>query len=164
MSKLRNYIELQNEYKDLEEKLKRAQEEFEKTIPLKKCKERYYYIDDRDRILDTEWFCSVVDVKRYNCGNVFKEMKQAENELLKRNLIANIEHFRKECYGNWQPDWNDLEEHKYSIINDGNYFCTHKIEIDTFNMFGYFKYEEECRKAIELFGDDLETWLLNGKR
>ena len=36
MSKLRNYIELQNEYKDLGEKLKRAQEEFEKTIPHQK--------------------------------------------------------------------------------------------------------------------------------
>ena len=28
-----------------------------------------------------------------------------------------------------------------------------------FNMFGYFKHESDCNKAIELFFDDLEKWL-----
>lgn len=164
MSKLKNYIELQNEYKDLGEKLKRVQEEFEKTIPLKKCKERYYYIDDRDRILDTEWFCSVVDVKRYNCGNVFKEMKQAEKELLKRNLIANIEHFRKECYGDWQPDWNNLEEDKYTFTNYDNFLWVHKVEADSFSMFGYFRHYDDCKQALVLFGKDIEKWMNYEKR
>jgi len=40
--------------------------------------------------------------------------------------IADVARFRKECYGDWRPDWKDLKQEKYTIVNDGQYLCTHK--------------------------------------
>ena len=164
MSKFSEYVELQKKYMELGEKLSKAQDDFERTIPLQKLRKIYYFVDSENKIREAKWGGAPSDLRRYNVGSVFETLEQAEKEQLKRIVIGKIERFRKECYENWKPDWNNLEEHKYTIINDGNYFCTHKTEVDTFNMFGYFKYENECRKAIELFGADLEKWLLYGEK
>lgn len=92
-------------------------------------------------------------------GNVFNSKKEAVKEAKKRALKFEIEELRKERNGDWQPNWKDLKQEKYTIVNDGQYLCTHKTTIDTFSIFGYFKYENDCKKAIELFGDDLEKML-----
>lgn len=164
MSKFSEYIEIQKMYMELGEKLSKAKADFERTIPLQKLRKRYYFVDSENKIRESEWHGTPTDLRRYNVGSVFETLEQAEKEKLKRVAIGKIERFKKECYGDWKPDWNNLEEHKYTIINDGEYFCTHKTEVDLFNMFGYFKYENECKKAIELFGADLEKWLLYGEK
>lgn len=164
MSKFKDYIELQKMYAELGEKLNKAQADFERTIPFQKLRNAYFFVDSENKIRDSKWNGTPSDLRRYSVGNVFETIEEAEKEQLKRVAVGKIERFRKECYGNWEPDWNNLEEHKYTIINDGEFFCTHKTEVDIFNTFGYFKYENECKKAIELFGDDLEKGLLYGKQ
>lgn len=158
MSKFKNYVETKNRYKDLGEKLKRAQKEFEKTLPFKGF-DKYYFVDSEERILESEWHFTDKDISRYNVGNVFDSVKQAEKELLKRKLVSNIAQFRRECYGDWKPDWGNNDEEKYSIESNGLCLFPKKTSRDTFNIFGYFKYENECKKALELFNDDLYKWL-----
>ena len=163
MSKFKKYVETRNKYEDLGEKLKRAREEFEKSMPFKSFG-KYYFIDDRERILDTEWHCTRADISRYNTGNAFADFKQAEKELLKRNLIAGVEQFRRELYNDWQPDWANLEEHKYTFMNDGKFLWVHKTEVDLFSMFGYFRNHDDCKQALDLFGKDIEKWMNYEKR
>lgn len=159
MSKFKDYIELQKMYNELGEKLNKAQADFERTIPLQKLRKIYYFVDSENKIREAKWSGSPSDLRRYSVGSVFETIEEAEKEQLKRVAVGKIERFRNECNGNWQPDWNNLEEDKYTIVNDGEYFCIHETEIDMFNMFGYFKHKSDCNKAIELFFDDLEKWL-----
>lgn len=156
MSKFSEYIETQKMYEDLGEKLRKAQDDFEKTIPLQSLRKRYWYLNDTNSIRDSKWNGSYIDLDRYNSGNVFESDEQVEKERLKRELIAKIGLFRKECYGDWQPDWNNLEENKYTFMNDGKFLWVHKTEIDLFSIFGYFRHHDVCKQALDLFGKDIE--------
>lgn len=159
MSKFSEYIKTQKMYEDLGEKLRKAKDDFEKTIPLQSLRKRYWYLNDTNSIRDSKWNGSYIDLDRYNSGNVFESNEQAEKERLKRELITKIGLFRKECYGDWQPDWRDKEEEKYTIESNGEYLFVDKVTYDTFSQFGYFKYEKECKKALELFEIELYNWL-----
>ena len=159
MSKFKDYIEAKQKFEDAKEKVSKARVEFERTIPYKRLSQGYFYIDDGNVVKESRWRGNPEQLKQYESNNVFEDLTEAQKEQLKRKVVADVARFRKECYGEWQPDWKDLKQEKYTIVNDGEYLCTHKTTIDTFNIFGYFKYENECKKAIELFSDDLERLL-----
>lgn len=159
MSKFKEYIETKQKYEDIKKELSKARVEFERTIPYKRLSEGYYYISEGNEVRESRWRGTPDQLRQYECNNVFEDLTEAQKEQLKRKVIADVARFRKECYGDWRPDWKDLKQEKYTIVNDGQYLYTHKTTIDTFSIFGYFKYENECKKAIELFGDDLEKML-----
>lgn len=159
MSKFSEYAELQKKYMELGEKLSKAKDDFERTIPLQKLRKIYYFVDSENKIKEAKWNGKPQDLRRYNVDSVFETLEQAEKEQLKRIAIGKIERFRKECYGDWQPDWRDKEEEKYTITSNGEYLFVDKVTYDTFSQFGYFKYEKECKKALELFEIELYNWL-----
>nr|DAV68536.1 MAG TPA: hypothetical protein [Caudoviricetes sp.] len=162
MSKFQEYIETKNRYERLEKQLKKAQDDFEKTIPFQKSK-KYWFIDSEGNIKDTNWYTDSSDLNRFNLGNTFNTKEEAEKELLRRVVVSKVGQFRRECYGDWVPDWGNDDEEKYTITSNGMYFFATQTNCDIFNIFGYFKYEKECKKALDLFSDDLYKWLNYGK-
>lgn len=97
------------------------------------------------------------NVDCYIQGNLFDSKKDAELEVQRRNLIFRFKHFRDECNDDWKPDWKNAYENKYFICKvDSELECYVSSIGNYFAMFGYFKNSEDCERAIELFGDEIQ--------
>lgn len=104
-----------------------------------------------------EWTSHLFDELAFIQGNVFKTEEAAKLEAKRRNLLTRFRAFRDECNNGWKPDFSDDEEKYYlyySILEE----C---IDVGwivlgcSFNIFGYFKNQEDAERAIELFGDEI---------
>ncbi|MBF1211708.1 MAG: hypothetical protein HXM20_06340 [Granulicatella sp.] len=103
------------------------------------------------------WENIEADNKYFSQGNTFPTEQAAELEAKRRNLLTRFRAFRDECNGDWKPDWSDsfTSKHLLSIIDS-------KLVVDSywyankFNTFGYFKNEEDAKRAIELFGNEIK--------
>lgn len=84
-----------------------------------------------------------------------EELKKEKQEL----LIARFNQFRDKCNGDWKPNFKDdeikyyLAEHAYD--SEGMKFYT-SIFFNSYPKFGYFKNQQDCQRAIELFGDEIK--------
>lgn len=91
-------------------------------------------------------------------GNAFKTEKAAELEAERRKLLHRFKMFRDKCNDWWKPNFGDFDR-KYFIVFSGgsdDVFVTNREIYDHFNVFGYFKNEQDALKAIELFGDEIK--------
>ena len=104
------------------------------------------------------WNRMVIDEGRFEQGNIFLTREAARLESKRRNLLTRFRAFRNECNDGWMPDFSDDEEKYYlyySILEE----C---IDVGwivlgcSFNIFGYFKNQEDAERAIELFGDEIK--------
>lgn len=124
--------------------------------PLKNGEKYFILLQDGDIFKDT-WINHIIDKNRFLQGVVFKTEEAAQLEAKRRNLLTRFRAFRDECNGDWKLDWKDNHSRKY-------YFALNGIGLDIqvaysvncFENFGYFKEKENARKAIELFGDEIE--------
>lgn len=124
--------------------------------PYKDGDNHYCIQSSGDVFLDT-WRGIEADNSFFSQGNIFPNREAAELEAKRRNLLTRFRAFRDECNGDWKPDWKDNHSRKY-------YFALNGIGLDIqvaysvncFENFGYFKEKENARKAIELFGDEIE--------
>lgn len=162
MNKFKEYIEMQNRYDKLGKQLEKAKDDFEKSIDFKVDRE-YYFISENGYVKSSVWRTDFQDLDRFGVGNAFRTKGEAEKERLRRVVVSKINQFIRECYGDWTPDWGNDDEEKYTITSNGMYFFATQTSYDIFNIFGYFKYEKECKKALDLFADDLYEWLNYGK-
>ena len=113
-----------------------------------------------DNVVDWEyWEDTSLDTERFDAGNVFPTEEVALIEVKRRNLLTRFRAFRDECNGDWKPNFSDDEEKYYlyySILEE----C---IDVGwivlgcSFNIFGYFKNQEDAERAIELFGDEIKA-------
>lgn len=103
------------------------------------------------------WFHSSEDNARFKSGNIFPTKQAAELEAKRRNLLTRFKVFRDECNGDWKVDWSNPIYNKYFIflskneIRVGSSYYT-----DLLCEFGYFKNFDDCKRAIELFGDEIK--------
>lgn len=118
-----------------------------------------YYLLSNNGNVEKCWFnTEIVDKPRFYQGHIFKTRQAAELEGKRRNLLTEIRAFRDECNGDWDTDWNNEFEYKFYISFHEN--TLRAICSDLYNdfpLFGYFKNEEDCKKAIELFGDEIKS-------
>lgn len=126
-----------------------------------KCPYKYgdnhYCVQSSGDVFSDSWRDIEADYSFFSQGNIFKTKQAAELEAKRRNLLTRFRAFRDECNGDWKPDWKDNHSRKY-------YFALNGIGLDIqvaysvncFEIFGYFKEKENARKAIELFGDEIE--------
>ena len=91
-------------------------------------------------------------------GNTFKNVKDAEKERDRRELLYEFNQFKNERNNGWTPNWNDSDEWKTFI-----YFgCEKELKnISTQTMrefvtFGYFRNVPDCLDAIDKFGDRIK--------
>ena len=147
LSKLLNDIEIPDEEEDT----------WEMKCPYKN-KDVYWFI--HNNVVEWEyWEDTKLDKERFEAGNTFSTEKAALLEAKRRNLLTRFRAFRDECNGDWKPDWNDIDQKKYIIRCEETdlYYVVAYCTLNGFNLFGYFKNEQDAQRAIELFCDEIKT-------
>lgn len=118
-----------------------------------------YVLDGAGEVDKDSWLGCEDDRNHFSQGNIFPTEEAAKLESKRRNLLTRFRAFRDECNGDWEPNFSDDEEKYYlyySILEE----C---IDVGwivlgcSFNIFGYFKNQEDAERAIELFGDEIKV-------
>ena len=119
--------------------------------------DKHYCIQSSGDVFLDSWHDIEADNSFFSQGNIFPTKQAAELEAKRRNLLTRFRAFRDECNDGWKPDWSDSFNFKHYLeIIDS------KVVLDSVNCsnriatFGYFKYESDAERAIELFGDEIE--------
>lgn len=127
-----------------------------------KCPYKYgdnhYCVRSSGDVFSDSWRDIEADYSFFSQGNIFKTKQAAELEAKRRNLLTRFRAFRDECNGEWKADWEKDDEKFYlyylsvvdMIMFDSCCSC------ESFFLFGYFKNSEDCKRAIELFGDEIK--------
>lgn len=120
--------------------------------------DEYWFIKDFGDVFIDSWDGCEIDMGRFNTGNVFPTKEAAELESKRRNLLTRFRAFRDECNGDWNPDWKSHLDSKYYISFVGNAKLTifYTGTTNNFQLFGFFKNQADCERAIELFGDEIK--------
>ena len=120
--------------------------------------DEYWGLNSDGSVSKLTWDKDCIDKSVLMLGNAFKTSKEAILEADRRVLLHNFKMFRDKCNGGWKADFEDFDR-KYFIIfgaDSGRVLVDYKNFFDHFNLFGYFKNESDCDKAIELFGDEIK--------
>lgn len=129
---------------------------WEMTCPYEYGDNHYCIQSSGDVFLDS-WKDIEADNSFFSQGNIFPTREAAELEAKRRNLLTRFRAFRDECNGDWKPDWKDNHSRKYCFALNGiGLDIQVAYSVNCFENFGYFKEKENARKAIELFGDEIE--------
>ena len=113
-----------------------------------------------DGLVSEDWWSnSGYDRNCYQQGNMFTTQQEAIKERDRRILLTRFRQFRDKCNGGWKPDFEDWEVNKYYLAYSyvSNKLCCFTALCNTdFQPFGYFKNRTDCKRAIELFGDEIK--------
>ena len=158
--------EIQKKIEELEKKTQELQKELEfekkKTeleYPNLNMTELYWLIDSNGGLCRSCWLKDGFDKQRSKIGNVFYTKEEAEKELDRRILLTKFRQFRDKCNGEWKPEFDDFLQDKYTIRCDyglKELFLFGEGRVYEFSLFGYFKNGDDCKRAIELFGDEIK--------
>lgn len=155
--------ELENEIKGLEnrkiELLKELEVEKQKIefeYPSLKIREMYWFINDEGLAFRTRWDEDRFDKRRCKIGNVFSTEEKAAKEVQKLSLLTRFRQFRNKCNGDWKPQLRELKYYIFLNCTDFNCSVSYDTVCNAFNLFGYFKHKTDCKRAIELFGDEIK--------
>lgn len=124
--------------------------------------DEYYLLDDSGSDYKFKWDEYSVDKRRFEQGNVFPTKEEAELEAKRRKLLTRFRAFRDECNDGWKPDWKNAYENKLFICKVDSELEVYVSSIgNSFAMFGYFKNEQDAKRAIELFGDEIKELFMD---
>lgn len=149
--------DLEAKLKEMKAEIDRLENGWEMKCPYKDGDDYWFLFDDGN--IDNEYWCDCLeDDGRFKIGNTFSTEKAAELEAKRRKLLTRFRAFRDECNGDWKPDWNDIDQKKYIIRCEETdlYYVVAYCTLNGFNLFGYFKNEQDAERAIELFGDEIK--------
>ena len=131
------------------------EDEWEMKCPYK-IGDNYWIICDSGEFEKVIWNDYNLDKEVFIAGNAFPTKEEAELEAKRRNLLTRFRAFRDECNGGWKPDWSSQDK-KWEIDCDYQGLKPLWInKVNGFPTFGHFKNEEDCKRAIELFGDEIK--------
>ena len=166
MSKI---IELEEKVKELMkeiETLKQQEKTEEFEYPFEEDEQYWVLYQDGDINYGT-WNNYEIDTKRYDQGNIFKTEQEAERERDKRALLTRFRQFRDKCNEEWKQkredciDFNGYHIEIYNGTDDGMLLRSDWDPVcERFCLFGYFKKQVDCDRAIELFGDEIKRLYL----
>nr|DAE15931.1 MAG TPA: hypothetical protein [Siphoviridae sp. ctfR912] len=118
--------------------------------------DKHYCIQSSGDVFQDFWEGMEADNRYFSQGNTFLTEQEAVLEAKRRNLLTRFRAFRDECNGDWKPDWSNYE-HKWAIYYKEKEFTPlWSYESNSFQTFGYFKYEQDAQRAIDLFGDEIK--------
>lgn len=154
--------ELENEIKGLEnrkiELLKELEVEKQKIgfeYPFEESEE-YWGLDIDGELIFDRWTGCKYDEDCFEVGNMFKTAQEAKKERDKRILLTRFRQFRDKCNGDWKPQLRELKYYIFLNCTDFNCSVSYDTVCNAFNLFGYFKHKTDCKRAIELFGDEIK--------
>ena len=117
-----------------------------------------YFLLTACGVINTEIYDDVnVHINNVSQGNAFKNLLEAELEAERRNLLHRFKMFKDKCNYGWKENFY-INQNRYYIdfSNIEDELFTGSTYYKTFELFGYFKNESDCDKAIELFGDEIK--------
>lgn len=154
---------------ELEEKVKELLDEIE-TLKREKKNEEFEYPFEYDEkysvvyhngdISVYDWTNHKMDKQTYSQGNAFKTKQEAERERDSRALLTRFKQFRDKCNGDWKPEIYNTKYYIYFNPTDNKIKSSWNHINNEFHLFGYFQKEEDCDRAIELFGDEIKRLYL----
>lgn len=154
---------------ELEEKVKELLDEIE-TLKREKKNEEFEYPFEYDEkysvvyhngdISVYDWTNHKMDKQTYSQGNAFKTKQEAERERDSRALLTRFKQFRDKCNGDWKPEIYNTKYYIYFNPTDNKIKSSRNHLNNGFHLFGYFQKEEDCDRAIELFGDEIKRLYL----
>lgn len=131
------------------------EDEWEMKCPYK-IGDNYWIICDSGEFEKVIWNDYNLDKEVFIAGNAFPTKEAAELEAKRRKLLTRFRAFRDECNGGWKPDWSSQDE-KWEIDCDYQGLKPLWInKVNGFPTFGHFENKEDCKRAIELFGDEIK--------
>lgn len=154
--------ELENEIKGLEnrrlELLKQLElEKLTQEIELPfKTGDEYFVIEGSGGVISLRWTPELYHSDTFLHGNAFHSKQEAERECNRRILLTKFRQFRDKCNGGWKPQLRELKYYIFLNCIDFNCSVSYDTVCNAFNLFGYFKHKTDCKRAIELFGDEIK--------
>lgn len=123
----------------------------------------HYCLQPSGDVFQDCWEGIEADNKYFSQGNTFPTEQAAKLEAKRRNLLTRFRAFRDECNGDWKPDWKNAYGNKYFICEVASGLEVYVSSIgNSFVTFGYFKNNEDCKRAIEIFGDEIKELFVEG--
>lgn len=117
---------------------------------------KYFFIDEEGVVGKSRWDNRNIDINRFSQGNIFKTKEEAKLESKRRALLAKFREFRDDYNEGWKPDWTDTGETKWSaVLSEGKLKALSVYFNNSFDTFGHFKNQEDCQRAIEIFGEEI---------
>ena len=119
-----------------------------------------YYFDDYTGELEKRLFDidHSYDKYLYEIGLSFQTEQQAEQFKREQTLIKKIKCWAKEQQGDWEPDWSNESQYKFTVDYSGLFeeLCVRDSTVAIrFNSLPYFKSEEIALACIDEFGDEI---------
>ena len=161
----KTYKDFSNNYKEQLSKLNDMLEEIKNKQDNNKLNEgeKYFYVSSYCETNDTAYNKDFFnDINRIKCGNWSHSRREIELRAKYISIYLKLQNFMRE--NDIKIDWND-REFKYFInydydsrIGEKGIFldCNAYLVQATFNFFT--NTEEQCKKAIELYGDEIEEY------
>lgn len=131
-------------------------DKWEMKPPYKKGDE-YWILSSFGSIQKMEWTNNLFDELALMQGNTFPTQEAIELEIKRRNLLTRLKAFGDECNNGWKPYWCSPIDNKYFIFLSKNEI---RVGVSCYtnplSEFGYFKHFDDCKRAIELFGEEIK--------
>lgn len=165
---------------ELEEKVKRLEEQLTEVriellerkasfIPYKPYEvevptdiEDYYSIGIYGIVDRLEDFSAPFRENCYIRGLAFKTREQAEQHDKELILLFKLHKWAEEHNGGWTPNWNDLDEEKYTVrydYSDNQLETFYSYSYKEFSKLPYFISDDTAQQFIEEFGDEIKEVL-----
>lgn len=127
-----------------------------------KYDDEYFIVESSGRVGRCSWDGLYVEEGFFNQGHIFSTKGEAVLESKRRNLLTRFRAFRDECNGDWKPDWSNRDK-KWEIdySKEDGLKALWTIVVNAFPTFGYFKNEQDIKRAIELFGDEIKELFMD---
>ena len=119
--------------------------------------DEYWGLNSDGSVSKLEWDNHSIDQSVLMLGNAFRTSKEAILEADRRVLLHYFKMFRDKCNGDWKNNFYREQRHHYiDFCNSEDELFTNSTYYKTFELFGYFKNESDCDKAIKLFGNEIK--------
>ena len=119
--------------------------------------DEYWGLNSEGSVSKLTWDYHYIDQSVFMLGNAFKTSKEAILEADRRVLMHYFKMFRDKCNGEWKNNFYRNQAHYFiDFENADESLFTNSTWSKSFQLFGYFKNESDCDKAIELFGDEIK--------
>ena len=156
-------LEIYNNIINSEEQTEEVTEVTEKKpyeISYPKDGEKIYFISYQSGQVK-EWYFNInceADKCLYDIGLYFDTLEEAEQFKREQTLIKKIKCWAKEQQGDWEPDWSNESQYKFTVDYSGLFeeLCVRDSTVAIrFNSLPYFKSEEIALACIDEFGDEI---------
>ena len=118
--------------------------------------EEYWGLDIDGELIFDRWTGCKYDEDCFEVGNTFKTSQEAIRERDRRLLLTRFRQYRDKCNGDWKSQLREIKYYIFLNCTDFNCSVSYDTVCNAFNLFGYFKHKTDCKRAIELFGDEIK--------